>query len=918
MTNKIIKNSLESQAKLTPMLKQYYNAKKKHPNALLLFRMGDFYELFGQDAVKASEVLDIVLTSRHQYKDGPQMEMCGVPCHAIDSYLNKLVKAGYKVAICEQVEDPRQARGLVKREVVRVVTPGTYDEEGYLSARSNNYILAFVQSKNILGLAWADISTGQLWVRDLTLQENQTTSGQKIVNLSPVAALLARLQPNEILYNQKHNVQDAPDHFLIDWLKKQQIALSPFADWAFLPKNSLQVVQRHFSVSLKGLGVDKSWTSVIALGALLSYLQETQKQDFKHLKTLRVDRLEDKMFLDAYSIDSLELLENSTTSNTKASLLGVLNKFLLTPMGHRELKKWIVQPLIQKKAIEKRLQTVEFFTQKQDLQEKIQNHLKPLGDIERLSSRLALSRINPSQLKQLGHSVKEIEKLIQTLQKTTKSPGWLASWATELSALPKLQKKIDQALVDQPPVLLGKEKSVIRTGYHQELDELRAIQKNGQEWIRNFEQKEKKSTDIASLKVRYNKVFGYYIEVSKANLSKVPDSYIRKQTLTNAERYITPVLKEYEAKVLGAQERIIELEQDLYQKLLIELQEYITSLQKNAHVLSHIDVLHNFSRLALANDYVKPQLTEGQELIIQAGRHPVVEKISQSEFIANNTNLSAQSHQIMILTGPNMAGKSTYLRQVALITLMAQIGSFVPATSATIGVVDRIFTRIGASDNLARGESTFMVEMQEAANILNHATYKSLIILDELGRGTSTFDGLSIAWATIEYLQRDKKRGPKTLFATHYHELVQLSESLDRVENWNVTVLEHQEKIIFLHRIEPGPADDSYGIQVAQLAGVPLEVITRAQEILPTLEDQLSLSSQKTKNNDQTNSKKTKTTTSQVSKLGQLSFIAPSLDSTTLQNPEQTAVIQELKQLSLNQITPLQALQKLMKWQKKL
>ncbi|OIP97830.1 DNA mismatch repair protein MutS [Candidatus Wirthbacteria bacterium CG2_30_54_11] len=828
-------------AELTPMLRQYYEVKKQYPDAILMFRLGDFYEMFGEDAVLASRMLDIVLTSRNKSSE-IKMPMCGVPYHAVDNYIGRLVKQGQKVAICDQMEDPATAKGIVKREVTRVITPGTYDESSYLSSGANNYLLSVYPGKESVGLAWADVSTGELTVRQV--------AGEPSRRLDLVRAELSRIAPSEVIMPESL-CQSEGLHEVVTLVKEEGFTLFPFADWAYLRENAVDEIKKQFRVTvLEGFGLAEQDPTVQAAGALLSYLHETQKRSLDHITQMKVEQDGSAMFLDDNTIRSLEIVEDLHRRDREASLLSVMQTSVITTMGQRLLRRWLLRPLIDPLQINARLSAVEILRSEKTTHAALRELLTELGDMERLSARLALGRIMPRELIRLKESVALIPGLKEALgeldvagdqsqgavlEPPLRTP--LREIVEQLQELPEVVERIEQTLISEPAAVLGKG-SVIRQGFHPEMDELIDIKQNGRDWIKRLETAERERTHINTLKVGYNRVFGYYIEVTHANSNDVPEDYIRKQTLVNAERFITPELKEHEAKVLGAEERIVQLEQELYSQLVSDLSRSIMALQQNAHAIATLDVLSGFAELATQNSYVRPVVDGSDILEITEGRHPVVERLSLGErFIPNDTSLAGSGAQVMVLTGPNMAGKSTYLRQVALITLMAQIGSFVPASCARIGVVDRIFTRIGASDDLSRGQSTFMVEMQETANILNNATPRSLIILDEIGRGTSTFDGLSIAWSVVEYLHGKGERGPKTLFATHYHELVQLADELSRVRNFNIAVREIEGRVVFLRKIVPGGVDQSYGIQVAQLAGLPREVMTRAFEVLSTIED---------------------------------------------------------------------------------
>ncbi len=793
-------------SELTPLMKQYFSIKEKYKDAILLFRLGDFYEMFGEDAERASKILQITLTSREKSKDEP-IPMCGIPYFASDSYISKLIKAGYKVAICEQMEDPKDAKGIVKREVIRVITPGTYYPE---NPKENNYIISIFPSSNKHGIAIVDISTGEfiLYETDKNIEDE-----------------ICRFEPKEVLIplSLKDNIhyREAFDSFYI----------SPYEDWYFDYSEAYKTLLQHLRVSsLEGYGCDSMTAAVSAGGALISYLDETQKGNFslKKISTLRNDSY---MFLDSSTQHNLELTHNLKDGSYEGTLIWVLDE-TLTPMGGRFLRSSVLKPLIDIQEIRKRLDAIEYLLEDYELLEIIRNSLRKIQDLERLSYKLSTMSANARDLIGIKNSVTNIPKLKKALYSSKNI--FLRLISEEMSEFIELITLIEKSIIDNPPLSL-KEGGIIKNGYNREVDELRETSIKGKDFISELEIKERKRTGISSLKVGYNRVFGYYIEVTKPNLHMVPDDYIRKQTLVGGERFITPELKEYENRILGAEERLKNLEYQIFCEILEQTQKESSKLSKTSHALALIDFLSSLTVVAKRHNYVKPTIDDSGIIEIKDGRHPVLERVASIEkFIPNSTLMDTEDNRLLIITGPNMAGKSTYMRQVALIVLMAQIGSFVPASEARIGIADRIFTRIGASDFLTKGQSTFMVEMIEVANITHNATDKSLIILDEVGRGTSTFDGISIAWAVAEYILNKIKA--RTLFATHYNELTELALNHSGVKNYNISVKEWGDEIIFLRKIERGPADKSYGIQVARLAGLPEEIINRSKEVLANLE----------------------------------------------------------------------------------
>ncbi|MBN2541779.1 DNA mismatch repair protein MutS [bacterium] len=861
-------------------MEQYYRIKQKYPDAILFFRMGDFYEMFDKDAQIASEVLDIALTSRgHGLPE--RTPLAGVPYHAGDKYLSKLLDAGYKVAICEQIEDPKLAKGIVKRDVIEVMTPGTITLETPGLGSGNNYLVSVFPNSEKVTYACADLMTGEFFTKQL---ENSNFMNELNV-----------LEPREILLPA--NTDEIFTKRISDRLG--EVKLSYFEEWKFHYDYCYQNLLDHFgTTSLEGFG-DLKREQVQATGALVGYLKELKKGELRHLKTLasRIDT--EYMLLDEATIRNLELVRSLVDGSKRNTLFGSLD-FTQTPMGSRLLRQWILKPLNSSLRIIRRLNAVEELYDNWDLLSELRKNLKAVGDLERIVSKLGNLKANPRELRHLATAVENlpgIKKLIKTLN----SPG-LKQIEQNLQDLKEVRSRIDEFIVDEPPISIN-DGGIVKRGVSKELDELRSITKGGKNWIKEFGEKLKAETKIPTLKIGYNKVFGFFIEVTKVHADKVPENFQRKQTLVNSERYITPELKEYELKVLTAEEKALDIEKDLFLDFRAKLSAEAPGILKTANNLARLDVLADLAFIAHKKKYVKPQITDENIIKIEEGRHTVIEDIlGGSEFVPNDTYLSNADNQILVVTGPNMSGKSTFLRQVALIVLMAQMGSYVPATSAILRPVDRIFTRVGAQDNIARGQSTFLVEMIEAATILNNTTDQSLILLDEIGRGTSTFDGLSIAWAITEYLHNNRKRNAKTIFATHYHELTALSKYLPRVKNYQVVVKEWGDKVIFLHRIVEGGCDDSYGIQVAKLAGVPDEVLDRATEILNALETD-SISSKKLEGIQPKGKagKKDRIDAYQIS----------------LFEPEYHPLFMELKKIDPMKLTPIEALTKLEEWKRK-
>lgn len=800
----------------TPLMAQYLKIKEAHPDTILLFRVGDFFETFEEDAKTASKVLGITLTRRSNGAAG-DVPLAGFPHHAIDTYLPKLVRAGYRVAVCEQTENPKFAKGIVKREVVEVVTPGVAFTDKLLDHKKNNYLFSFVIRDEIAGISFCDISTGEFQVYEVPANHLK----QQIELISPV----------EILLSKKLKEEFAPVISSIN----SSIRITKLDDWIFNFEYAKELLLMQFkTVNLKGFGIEKLNAGVIAAGGILNYLQETQKANLSHLNKVALYNPSDYMLLDHSTKRNLEIIFSMQDGGREGSLISILDK-TETAMGGRLLKKWVSAPLKKLEPILARQNAVDEFVNKKEIRKKLLLELKEIGDLERLVSKICTGRANPRELVFLKTSLKKIPTLKELLSGAESKA--LSQIFQQIEPLEQLAEKIQIALVDSPPLSLV-DGGVIHSNYSAELDELRDISLHGKDWIANLQKTEREKSGISSLKINYNRVFGYYIEISNTHKDKIPADYIRKQTLVNSERYITPDLKEYEEKVLNAEDKIYELESQLFNELRLYVSSFAEAIQNNARLIAMLDCFLSFAEIAEQYNYVKPLVDHSTILEIKEGRHPVVERILPpgEKFTPNNCKMNNEEQQIILLTGPNMAGKSVYLRQIGLLVLLAQIGSFVPAKEATIGLVDRIFTRVGASDNISAGESTFLVEMQEAANIINNATAKSLILLDEIGRGTSTFDGISIAWAITEFLHENSDIAAKTLFATHYHELNEMSDLFPRIKNYKVEVREYDDKVIFLHKVNPGRADHSYGIQVAQMAGLPKFVTDRAKEILFNLE----------------------------------------------------------------------------------
>ncbi len=801
---------------LTPLMRQYCDIKARNPDTVLLYRMGDFYELFFEDAKIASKVLGLTLTSRN-HGGTDSTPLAGFPHHALDRYANRLVRAGYKIAICEQTEDPKLAKGIVKRDVVEVITAGTATEDSFIEEKVNNFIVALSIQDQSAGLAVCDLSTGLFQVEELSLPELDNE--------------LVRIDPSEILLSDAPEVQ-VPSYVRTTY---RSVLTSRYDGWKFTYDNACEAICSHFHiVSVQAMGLEGYREGVSAAGALLQYLKEQKKNDLRHISCIAPRSTGHSAELDPSTIRNLELLKPMQTEDTGGTLISVLDQ-TSTAMGARLLRRWITHPLRDVAAINERLDCVQWFRNDLFARGEAELFLKRVADLERLISRVTFERANARDLNALKSSFEAFPSLVRTLSSCP--VPLIENLCCDLTGFEELSERIGSTLVDNPPLSV-RDGGIIRPGVDANLDEIRDASVNGKQWIARLQETERQRTGISSLKVGFNKVFGYYIEVSKSNMDSVPEDYIRKQTLVNGERFITPALKEMEAKVLGAEEKLGVIEYEIFSSLRKEVASRCQKIQAAATAVSTIDVFVSLARVALENSYCRPELGEHTDLIIKDGRHPVVERMCPSEqFVPNDTELIQDESQILLITGPNMAGKSTYLRQNALIAIMAQMGSFVPASRAQIGVVDKFFTRVGASDRLARGQSTFLVEMIEVANILNNATDRSFVLLDEVGRGTSTFDGISIAWAVAEYLHESESRHARTLFATHYHELAEMSLLYPRIHNLHVKVKEWNDQIIFLRKIDSGSCDHSYGIQVARLAGVPKTVILRAREILTNLEN---------------------------------------------------------------------------------
>ncbi|MEP6464856.1 MAG: DNA mismatch repair protein MutS [Parafilimonas sp.] len=851
----------------TPLMQQHKAIKQKYPDAILLFRVGDFYETFGSDAITASKVLGITLTKRNS-SSATASELAGFPYHALDTYLHKLVKAGYRVAICDQLEDPKLAKGIVKRGVTEMVTPGIATNDKLLEHNSNNFLAGIhFTDDDTFGLAFLDISTGEFFVAE----GNQEYADKLLQTLKPAEVIYQR--SNQKIFKEKFGTKFYT-YTLDAWI----------FDEAFATENLLKHFQTH---SLKGFGIEKMHCGIIAAGAVLHYLKETEHPNLQHITNIQRLEKEDYLWMDRFTIRNLELL--NTGNDEQLTLLKVLDN-TVSPMGARLLKRWLLLPLKDGKKINERLNAVEYLILQTDLRKQLQSLIKQCGDIERLVSKIPSKKINPRDVMQLAKGLQYTEQIKKLCASSTNE--YLKRLSAALNACNYISEKIFNEITETPPVAVNKG-GVIKKGVDKDLDELRDIASGGKQYLINIQQREAELTGITTLKIGFNNVFGYFLEVTNAHKSKVPETWMRKQTLANAERYITTELKEYEEKITGAEDKILQLESELYDKLVTELQDFIAPIQHNGSILAILDCLCCFAQNAVQYNYKKPQLHEGLELQLTASRHPVIERnlSAGEEYVSNNILLDPSSQQIIILTGPNMSGKSALLRQTAIITLLAHIGSFVPADEAKIPLTDKIFTRVGANDNLSSGESTFMVEMNETASIINNISQRSLILLDEIGRGTSTYDGISIAWSIAEFLH-NSACAPKTLFATHYHELNELENKFPRIKNFHVTNKEVGNKIIFLRKLAPGGSIHSFGIHVAKMAGMPPQLIDRANDVLKQLEAKQEGS------NHQTNIKK---------------IAAPQLQLSIFDEHSETfsSIRKLLEDFDINRLTPVEALMKL-------
>jgi len=875
---------MSKQPKLTPMLKQFMDIKDQHPDKLLLFRMGDFYETFFEDARTASKILGITLTTRDKNAKNP-VPLAGFPYHALDNYLDKLVKSGLKIVICEQIEDPKLAKGLVKRDVVDIITPGSIIDGKFIDKVENNFLSAIYKTEKNkkIGFSVIDVSTA-----DFLFTE---------INSAQLKNEIMRLKPTEIIVeNEKIEAE----------LKNLNLEYDPtitiFESWYFDREEAERLLKNHFNVStLEGFGATNKPLGITAAGVALAYIRSLKNENLKHIYRLHYYSIENFMQLDEVSRRNLELTKSMRFQTRFGTLISILD-ITQTPMGARKLLDWLLNPLIDKEQIEERLDSVENFKENIAYTNDLRNLLNTIGDLSRLISKVGTLRVNPRDMIALKNYLGTAPQISEILNEFENAH--INFLQEKIGDYSKIIQTIENSILENPPLQIT-DGNIIKDGYNEYLDELREISKSGKGWIAKLEEYERKKTGIPTLKVNYNRVFGYYIEVTKMHKNKVPDYYIPKQTLVNADRYISPQLKEYESKVLGAEERIKNLEYELFQKIREKLFQNVELMQHFVEVVANLDVLSNLAFIAYKNNYTKPFFNDEGIVQVKECRHPVIEKLLENEeFIPNDVDLDDRENKIALITGPNMAGKSTYLRQIGLIAILAQMGSFIPAESANLPIFDKIFTRVGASDNLAMGQSTFLVEMIETANILNTATPKSLILLDEIGRGTSTFDGLSLAWSIVEHIHNNPKISAKTLFATHYHELTELENILPGVKNFNIAVKEWNDKIIFIRKIERGSADQSYGIQVARLAGIPKKVIKRAKEILGNLEEhELSPQGLTAKAKKQL-----------VRESGQLDIFDAIIDKAEKKNE----ILEEIKKLDLENLTPMQAIQKLFELQERL
>ena len=873
--------SKEKSKKMTPMLEQYWQFKDLHPDKILLFRMGDFYETFFEDAKLTAKILGITLTARNKSKEDP-VPLAGFPYHALDNYLNKLVAAGKKVVICEQVEDPKDAKGIVKRDIVDIITPGSLLDSNLISKPDNVYLSTIhFGKKNLVGLASIDISTGDFVFTELYL--------------SQLKSEILRINPAEIIVKNEKIESE-----IRELLSNFNTTITVFDSWHNETSEALKILKEHFHTkSLESLGANRKKTGAAAAGIAIAYLRDLKNNDLLHINRLVYYSIDSYMLLDEISRRNLELTKSIRYGNKYGSLISILDN-TLTPMGTRLLNNWLTHPLLIKEDILERQKSVQQLKDNIEENNAIRDILNDIGDISRIISKIGAVKVNPRELIALRNYLSVAPKLSTYLKKLHSEQ--LNHIANSIADYSEIINLIDDAIIDNPPITI-KDGNIINNGYNEELDNLRDLSRDGKAWIAKLEDSEREETGINSLKIGYNRVFGYYLEVTKTHKDKIPEHYIRKQTLVNCERYISPKLKEYETKVLGAEERIKSLEYELYIGLRAKVQEFIQIIQNFVDVISELDVLCSFAHSAHKNRYIRPEFSDDGEMRIEDCRHPVIEQLLVDEhYIPNDVNLDSKNNKIAIITGPNMAGKSTYLRQIGLIAIMAQIGSFIPAEKAILPIFDKVFTRVGASDNLAQGQSTFLVEMIETANILNSATADSLILLDEIGRGTSTFDGLSLAWAIVEHIHNNKKA--KTLFATHYHELTELENVLPAVKNYNIVVKTWKNDLIFLRKIERGGADQSYGIQVARLAGMPEPVLKRARQILKNLEEH-ELSPQGLAGKIK----------KQLGAMDDQITIFEFLDD---KNQKSDEILQDIAELDLNNLSPLEAWKKLQEIQVKI
>ena len=867
----LAKSTKEKGATETPLMRQYNQIKAKHPKAMLLFRVGDFYETFGEDAIKASNILGIILTKR---KNGAaaHIELAGFPHHSINTYLPKLVRAGERVAICDQLEDPKMTKKIVKRGVTELVTPGVSFNDEVLNQKENNFLCAIQLTKKNHGIALLDVSTGELLVAQ---------GEHEYIN-----KLISNFNPSEILF-QKNKGKEFEDLFGTSHYTFR------LDDWVFTSDFAEEILNKHFGTkSLKGFGVEVMTEAVIAAGAVFHYLGESEHKKLDHITGISRIEEDNYVWLDRFTIKNLELV--SSPHENARTLSDILDE-TQTAMGSRMLRRWIMLPLKNKKPIEDRIEVVDFLKSNEKIGFELSQRLKNIGDLERLISKVAVGRVNPKEVAHLKKTLLEIDPLKKLLD-SNDQPKSLSHLIEKLDCCPSLIELINKSLCEEPAGQIGKGE-VIKSGWNKELDELREIAYHGKDFLTELQQRESERTEIPSLKIAFNNVFGYYIEVRNTHKDKVPEEWIRKQTLVNAERYITEELKVYEQKILGAEEKILSLETRLFHELVLEMANFITPIQLNAQILGRLDCLFSFSTIAHKYNYCRPEINEGLSIDIINGRHPVIEQSLEigEKYIANDIHLNQETQQIMMITGPNMSGKSALIRQTALIVIMAQMGCFVPAQNAKIGLVDKVFTRVGASDNISSGESTFMVEMNETASILNNISPRSLILLDEIGRGTSTYDGISIAWAIAEYLHENKKAKCKTLFATHYHELNEMTHKFSRIKNFNVSVKEVGKKILFIRKLVEGGSEHSFGIHVAKMAGMPSQVVKRSEQILNDLETMhSSVGGKKNKEEIKTS----------LNDSMQLSFFQ-------LNDPVLEQIHEELKNVDINGLTPVDALLKL-------